>query len=155
MTSTSTSPLDRDDRQQQSAGAERAGPSGLPDLSTVFHGLRARHGRARRIVARGVAHYDRHRILPRLVPATPDMLTDRSAENGARIVATLERALRAERARGRAGHWTYSLDRHIGLTQALAAEKAALRSQSGRRSPGNNDASQRIGGAKSHKPGAR
>lgn len=159
MTSTtkSTSPthLDRNARSLRPGGSEQAGSSGLPDLSAVFDGLRARRGRARRIVARGVAHYDRGRILPRLVPATPAMLADRSAENGARIVATLERALRAERARGRAGHWTYSLDRHIGLAQALAAEKAALRTETGRRALGSPDASRRIGGSEGHTSGPR
>jgi hypothetical protein len=42
----------------------------------------------------------------------------------------LSRALRAARRRGRAGHWTYDLNRHIGLVQAFRAERAAL---SGRR----------------------
>jgi hypothetical protein len=34
--------------------------------------------------------------------------------------------LRVERARGRAGHWTYDLNRHIGLLQAMKAEQERL-----------------------------
>jgi hypothetical protein len=42
------------------------------------------------------------------------------------IVARLARALRAERQRGRAGHWSYDLNRHIALAQALDAERRRL-----------------------------
>lgn len=34
-------------------------------------------------------------------------------------IARLMRALRTERQRGKAGHWTYDLNRHIALSQAL------------------------------------
>jgi hypothetical protein len=58
------------------------------------------------------------------------------SEAGARaIIARLERALRAERHRARAGHWTYDLNRHIALRQAVAAEterRAALARKAGR-----------------------
>jgi hypothetical protein len=37
------------------------------------------------------------------------------------VLREIERALRAERAR--AGHWTYDLDRHIGLVVAHRAEQ--------------------------------
>jgi Family of unknown function (DUF6477) len=74
-------------------------------------------------VAAGVEPYDRARHLPRLIPVEPDRLADGSPENRRRIVAALARALRAERNRGRAGHWTYDLNRHIGLKQAYAAER--------------------------------
>jgi hypothetical protein len=42
------------------------------------------------------------------------------------LVARLARALRAERQRGRAGHWSYDLNRHIALAQALDAERRRL-----------------------------
>ncbi|MCB1495182.1 MAG: hypothetical protein KDJ86_05300 [Bauldia sp.] len=77
-------------------------------------------------MAAGVEAYDRERHLPRLAPVTPNQLADRSPEGQRRIVARLARALRAERNRGRAGHWTYDLNRHIGLRQALAAERRRL-----------------------------
>ncbi|OBS53003.1 hypothetical protein A8B73_08710 [Methylosinus sp. 3S-1] len=38
------------------------------------------------------------------------------------VLREIERALRGERAR--AGHWTYDLDRHIGLVVAYRAEQA-------------------------------
>ena len=38
----------------------------------------------------------------------------------------MERALRAERKRGRAGHWAYDLARHAALHRAWIAERAAL-----------------------------
>jgi hypothetical protein len=38
------------------------------------------------------------------------------------VLREIERALRGERAR--AGHWTYDLDRHIGLIVAYRAEQA-------------------------------
>jgi len=77
-------------------------------------------------VAAGVEPYDRARHLPRLIPIEPDLLADGSTENRRRIVAALARALRAERNRGRAGHWTYDLNRHIALKQAYAAERRLL-----------------------------
>jgi hypothetical protein len=66
--------------------------------------------------------YDRPRHLPRLLALWPSEIADQSAEGGARIVARLKRALRAERARGRAGHWSYDLNRHVALLGALRAE---------------------------------
>jgi hypothetical protein len=73
----------------------------------------------------GARRYDRARMLPRLVPAGPDLIADRSAAGRAAILKLLARALRGERQRGRAGHWTYSLDRHVGLLQAYLAERSA------------------------------
>jgi len=77
-------------------------------------------------VAGGVEPYDRARHLSRLIPLALERLADGSPENRRRIIAALARALRAERNRGRAGHWTYDLNRHIGLKQAYAAERRLL-----------------------------
>lgn len=79
-----------------------------------------------RVVAAGVEGYDRLRHLPRLLPIAPADLADDSVTARRRIVARLARALRAERNRGRAGHWTYDLNRHIGLSQAYSAERRRL-----------------------------
>ena len=86
--------------------------------------------------AAAIAGWDRRRMLPRLIPVGPEELGDESREGRAVIVGRLMRALRGERVRGRAGHWSYSLDRHIGLVQALAAERRGLTTSSGEASEG-------------------
>jgi len=42
------------------------------------------------------------------------------------VLAKLRRALRAERRRGLAGHWSYDLNRHVGLLSAYRGEQAGL-----------------------------
>lgn len=77
-------------------------------------------------VRAGMLAYDRDRHLPALIRVDP---THEPADDEAAlrlIVARLERALRAERNRARAGHWTYDLNRHIALKQAHAAERVRL-----------------------------
>lgn len=71
--------------------------------------------------------YDRTRHLPRIIPVGPDEVADQSPAGRTAILQKLARALRAERTRGRAGHWTYDLNRHIALSQAYAAERRAAR----------------------------
>jgi hypothetical protein len=44
----------------------------------------------------------------------------------AAILIRLARGLRSERRLGRAGHWTYDVNRHIALAQAFRAERLAL-----------------------------
>ncbi|MBN9022365.1 MAG: hypothetical protein J0H08_09810 [Rhizobiales bacterium] len=74
----------------------------------------------------GCRRYDRARHLPRVIPVGPDEVADSSPEGRRAILRKLARALRAERSRGRAGHWTYDLNRHIALSQAFAAERRAV-----------------------------
>ncbi len=76
--------------------------------------------------AAGVEAYVRQRHLPRILPVGPDEIADESVAGRRRIVARLARALRAERNRGRSGHWTYDLNRHIALRQAYVAERQWL-----------------------------
>jgi hypothetical protein len=78
------------------------------------------------VIANGRETYERGRMLVRLLPVGPDEIAGGEPETTRRIVLKLARALRVERARGRAGHWTYDLNRHIGLTQALQAEEERL-----------------------------
>jgi hypothetical protein len=80
-----------------------------------------------RVVRAGAVTYRRSVHLPRLIPVMPSELSDSRPEMRRVLLRRLARALRAERNRGRAGHWTYDLNRHIGLAQAYAAERAALR----------------------------
>jgi hypothetical protein len=90
--------------------AGRLGQAARDALSVVIDGARE--------------HYDRSRHLPRLIPVGPADIADDSPAGRRAILARLARALRAERNRGRAGHWTYDLNRHVGLAQAYAAERA-------------------------------
>ena len=84
---------------------------------------RAAAGAMSRAIAAGREAYDRERHLPRIISVGPGELTDRTEAGRALILRKLARALRAERNRGRAGHWTYDLNRHIALNQAYAAER--------------------------------
>ena len=64
--------------------------------------------------------------LPKLLPLWPCEIADTSQSGRLRVVAKLRGALRAERQRGLAGHWTYDLARHRQLLAAFRAETAAL-----------------------------
>lgn len=78
------------------------------------------------MVAAGAAVYVRARDLPRLIALWPHELADESLAGRRRILAKLRRALRAERRRGLAAHWSYDLNRHLGLLSAYKGELAAL-----------------------------
>lgn len=69
--------------------------------------------------------YDRARDLPKLLALWPWELPGPEAARDARIIAKLREALRAERRRGAAGHWTYDLVRHAQLLAAYRAETGA------------------------------
>jgi hypothetical protein len=69
--------------------------------------------------------YDRRSELPRILPLWPHELADESLEGRRNVVCKLRRALRAERRRGIAGHWTYDLARHAELVRIYRLELAA------------------------------
>jgi hypothetical protein len=69
--------------------------------------------------------YDRRTELPRLLPLWPHELDDESPQGRSRVLAKLLRALRAERQRGIAGHWTYDLARHVELLRVYRHELAS------------------------------
>ena len=73
------------------------------------------------------ARYDRRIDLPRVLPLWPHEIADDSVCGREKIVAKLARALRAERRRGLAGHWTYDLARHSELLRVYRLELAACR----------------------------
>lgn len=79
------------------------------------------------IAEAGAAVYSRARDLPRLIALWPHELEDESLEGRRIILAKLRRALRAERRRALAGHWSYDLNRHLGLLSAYKGELAGLR----------------------------
>jgi hypothetical protein len=95
--------------------ADRAKPWLAPARDAVEHSIRA-----------GMGLYRRERQLPSLIAVDPRSLGDSSVAVAELILARLRRALRAERRRAKAGHWTYDLNRHIALRQAYAAEAARL-----------------------------
>ena len=70
--------------------------------------------------------YDRARDLPRLLPLWPSEIADQSVPGREHIVQRMRRALRQERCRGLAGHWTYDLARHAALLRAYKHELAEL-----------------------------
>jgi hypothetical protein len=74
---------------------------------------------------------DRRVALSRLLALWPHELEDESAEARLRVLGRLRKALRAERRRGLAGHWTYDLARHIELLRLYRAELAILAHQLG------------------------
>jgi hypothetical protein len=72
------------------------------------------------------AAYVRSRDLPRLLALWPCEIEDETEEGGRRLLAKLRRALRTERRRARARHWSYDLNRHLGLLSAYKWELAQL-----------------------------
>ena len=70
--------------------------------------------------------YDRVRDLPGLLPLWPPEISDATPAARQRLVQKLRRALREERCRGLAGHWTYNLSRHAALLRAYQHEVTAL-----------------------------
>src|SRR5262245_28884482 len=69
--------------------------------------------------------YDRRTELARVLPLWPHELDDETHEARQRILGKLRRALRAERRRGVAGHWTYDLARHVELLRIYRLELAS------------------------------
>src|SRR4029077_13205144 len=67
------------------------------------------------------------RDLAKLIPLWPREIEDQSTNGALHILAKLRRALRAERTRGLAGHWSYDLNRHLGLLSAFKGELASYR----------------------------
>ena len=78
------------------------------------------------IAEAGAAAYARPRDLPKLIALWPHELDDESPDGCRRILAKLRRALRAERRRALSGHWSYDLNRHLGLLSAYKGELAGL-----------------------------
>jgi len=81
------------------------------------------------MAAAGAAAYVRSRDLPRLLALWPYEIGDRTPAGAQRVLAKLRRALRAERRRARANHWSYDLNRHLGL---LSAYRESWRRSMGR-----------------------
>jgi hypothetical protein len=80
----------------------------------------------RLLIDKGATRYDCNQHLDRLLGGYSDIWSAAASEPAATI-ARLKRALRSQRQLGRAGHWSYDLNRHFGLLQALKAELSRSR----------------------------
>ncbi len=99
----------------------------IPRLTAV-RSKSARHtSRIPRTQRRPQSDRERRGELARLLPLWPKELADLSLSGRRHIIRTLERALRCERKRGRAGHWAYDLARHAALIRTWRSECASLR----------------------------
>ena len=87
-------------------GRPRAEPN--PDASAIFGTM----------VDAGAGCYLRAHELPRLIALWPQELEDQTSEGSLLILSKLRRALRAERRRALADHWSYDLNRQLGLRTA-------------------------------------
>ena len=67
--------------------------------------------------------YRREKDLPPLIALWPNEIEDKSINGTERVIAKLSAALRAERNRGKSGHWSYDMNRHIALSAALKEEQ--------------------------------
>ncbi len=83
----------------------------------------------RLLIDKGACRYDRDRHLVRLLGGNSELWREAEGDPALNI-AKLKRALRSQRQLGRAGHWSYDLNRHFGLLQALKAELAHARAYS-------------------------
>jgi len=79
----------------------------------------------RGLTAQTADEYLRERDLPRLIAVWPGEVADQSRTGTIFLIRKLKNALRSERQRGRAGHWSYDLGRHLGLAKALKMELSA------------------------------
>jgi hypothetical protein len=75
--------------------------------------------------------YRRAEFLRSFHRLSSETIVEETPEAARSVLREIERALRAERAR--AGHWTYDLDRHIGLVVAYRAEQARAERLAARR----------------------
>ncbi|MGV1013465.1 MAG: hypothetical protein ACOYB4_00690 [Methyloceanibacter sp.] len=91
----------------------------------------------------GASSYLRARDLPKLIALWPRELADESLEGRLYVLGKLRHALRAERRRALSGHWSYDLNRHLGLLSAYKAEFARL-------SPSRSKARMMPWGGKNH-----
>jgi hypothetical protein len=73
-------------------------------------------------IEEGEREYERRKALARFHRLSSETIEAETPEAAQAVLREIARALRAERAR--MGHWSYDLNRHIGLTIAYRCEKA-------------------------------
>lgn len=72
------------------------------------------------------ARVARDAALASVLPVWPHEVADTSRAGRLKLLTRLRLALREERRRGRAGHWSYDLARHAALLAAYRAETRRL-----------------------------
>lgn len=100
-----------------------------------FAAARVDHSRQPSPVNQADRSYCRARDLGGLLPLWPEELWDDSLPQHQKLLHKLARALRRERQRGLAGHWTYDLNRHASLLKAYRSERAAFALRTGGATP--------------------
>jgi hypothetical protein len=108
---------------------ERWSPPGEGVMADPATQPKSRIRAMRLIIDKGACRYDRDRHLDRLLGGYAGVRSGATSDP-ALTIAKLKRALRSQRQLGRAGHWSYDLNRHFGLLQALKAELARSRAHS-------------------------
>jgi hypothetical protein len=104
----------------QKSTSRRAALSATRDLR---HGIEDCASQAlESAIERGESHYDRARTLAAFYRLPNGAIDAETTEAAGAIMREISRALRAERAR--MSHWSYDLNRHIGLMIAYRREKA-------------------------------
>lgn len=88
------------------------------------------------------------KVWPGAEPNWPQELEDQTSEG-----SLLAGALRAERRRALASHWSYELNRHLGLMTAYKAEFGLMRRAKFRPSRNAPDAARSTNGAAAPTPG--
>lgn len=117
----------------QSIEFTKAGAPMAPRSPACPRQIPRRKGRIRAAISADSApEYDRSRDLPSLLALWPWEIENLSLETHTRLVGKLRRALRLERQRAVAGHWTYDLARHARLLAAYRSEAASLEARLGR-----------------------
>lgn len=96
---------------------EKRGARPNPNASRVFGSM----------VDAGSGCYLRARHLRRLIATLAARACGRRSEGSLLSLSKLRRALRAERQRVLAGHWSYELNRHLGLITTYKAELGLMR----------------------------
>lgn len=95
----------------------------------MWHSVSIRHTDARSAHSAstlGKSEASTLRDLAPLLKLWPRQLEDRSIEGRKKLLAAIQRALREERRRGRAGHGAYNLERHATLCRFFKQERASL-----------------------------
>ena len=120
--------LTRDESALEHHSARRGNSSNHKNQSDIVEPIchECAQGLVDQQLRHGEKHYNRRRDLPGLLHLFPAEIVKLDRVSDKAVLKRLLALTKGERLRGRSGHWRYSLTRHIGLMQALRAEKRRL-----------------------------